>query len=754
MRWRLAAAVAGPTVLAILLAGNSVAAQVSAATDYARIDTLTALDSKVTTLVQALQQERDLTSGYIAAERAPNPARDQAQKDVDAAIRDYQQAAESITADADAALHDNLTAVNDDLTSIGFARQATQAASLTRASVLALYSQTITKLLSLATGIVDSHADRKLVDDERAVADFLSAKEFTSQLRAELAAIATTGTMALGDAQDLLSLRVDQQHALDSFQADANDAQRTAFADLVEGLSVTQVSVMLDSALAEQNSPRLDVNPATWYQTASTVLGLMHQVETRLLDQESHDITALQSQATTQAALAAAELLAAIVLAGAASALGARSITRPVQQLRSAALDVAHRQLPQVAAELIRTNGASVIDLAMPFLGEDSTDEFGELRSAFQASWDRFMALANEISAVHRRANEVVTNLAKRSQSLVHGMLLSLDEMERDELDPDQLAKLFKLDQPVTRLRRLHNTQLVLSGSRPAGRSLALPLVEVLGAAISEVDQYTRIHRQDIPPVALKGPVVNEVVHLLAELLDNATHYSQPDTWVIVSGDPSAGSYDDGVRLAIYDQGMGMSPSTLERANELLRNPDMIIESGSHAMGHQAVSRLAAYHHITVTLHRGQQKGVVAVVHLPAKLLTDLPALTTPAQPSNGNVSVSGPPTPFPPLPPQTQPHAAVAGPAMVEVPDARYVASTRPTTPGVAPDTIEEPTRHPSRLPRRDLVLRCAPQADGTFSLAELVRLRQRLDSITVDDSRQQAVIEEIDTDTHPRLR
>jgi hypothetical protein len=730
VRWKLVAAVAGPTVLAAVLAGSSVTAQVTAAADYSRIDTLTTLDSRVTALIQTLQQERDVTSGYIAANRSSTVDRDRAEHDVDTAIQAYQLAAHSVASDADSTLRDNLAAVDDELAGIGFVRQAAQAASLTRASVLGVYSETIAKLATLATGIVDSRADRTLVDDERAIADFLTAAEFTSQLRAELDAIATTGTFALGDAQDLNSLRVQRRAALDAFQSDANDAQLTAFTNTVEGVPVTQVEVMLDSALAQQNARRLDLDPTAWYQTTSTVLGKMGDVETRLLAQESSDITTLQSQATIAATLAALALLGAIAVAGGASALGARSITRPVQRLRTAALDVAHRQLPQVAAELRRTNGASVVDLEMPFLGADSTDEFGELKAAFIAFRDGFMSVANQIAAVHARGNEIVANLSMRSQSLVHGLLLSLDKMERDELDPDQLAKLFEIDRQATRLRRLNNTQLVLSGSRPVRRSHATALADVLGAAISEVDQFARISATKIPDVALHGRVVNEVVHLLAELLDNATHYSQPDTWVVVSGSWT-GNVDDDLFLVISDSGSGMSPSALDRANDLLRNPDAILASGSHAMGHQAVSRLASFHDITVTLCKGHPRGIAATVQLPAGLLTDPPAAQPPAPSIADTASLSAAtPVSVPPGPPP----ALVAGPAMVAVADARYAASSRNPTSREPVDRSPAPSA--ARARDENSTVASESGAPGTFSLAELMRLRRYIDSISIVDS------------------
>lgn len=721
VRTKLAAVVAGPTVLAVVLAGTSAASDIGAAVNYRDTDNLAQLGRAVTTLVVALENERDITSRYIASGRVDTPDRAAAQRTVDAAITAYQQAVTTTGAADYSIAHDHLAAVDADLNGLGFARNATQVASLTRPSVLASYTSTIDKLLTLATGVVDANADRRLVDEMHALADFLQAQDIASQIRAELAAAAAAGRFAVGQAEALDTLRVREQSALDAFRSEASDAQRTVLADVFEGPAVTAFEVQIDRALAQQTSDHLDVDPTAWFRTASDTLGLLHTVQTRLLDDVAGDISTLRSQATLAAVELAALLVAAIVIAVGAATLGARSMTKPLSELRKALLDVVHRQLPAVTQQLAQGKGDAIVDLRIPTLSQpDARDEFGVLGRAFITFAAGFMGLANTQATIDGHVRATVVNLALRSQSLVERLIKHLDVIERDA-NPELLDQLFQIDVCSTLLRRMYNTLKVLGGARLDSRGQRDLLIDdVLGAAISQVENYQRIIRGPVVEVGLRGPAVPDVVHLLAELLANATYFSEPSKPVEIRCFHS-GLDVDGLEIWIYDHGAGMAPALIDKTNAQLRSPSPLAESIGQRLGLRAVATLAAYHDIDVDLTSNSYGGITATVRLPWALLTPPPAARVPeeaALPSStaGHAAAEVGQDPFA-IVPRADPVAA--GPAITRAPDRSRAAGGR------SGHHVELPVRNTDD---RHVGFPQPSRGDGTYTAQEIILMRRRV--------------------------
>jgi signal transduction histidine kinase len=213
--------------------------------------------------------------------------------------------------------------------------------------------------------------------------------------------------------------------------------------------------------------------------------------------------------------------------------------------------------------------------------------------------------------------NAIVINLARRSQLLVEQQLRLLDEMEREERDPERLAALFRLDHLAARMRRNDENLLVLAGGQARHRSPNVVLDGVLLAALSEIEQYHRVRADisDLPMVS--GHAVPDLVHLLAELIENATAFSPPDSPVVITSKQD----DEQVTLEIRDEGIGLSPSGLAGANEVLAIPPDLSVAIAERMGLVVVSHLAARHSVRVSLS-SSQAGTCATVRIPADLLT------------------------------------------------------------------------------------------------------------------------------------
>jgi len=223
-----------------------------------------------------------------------------------------------------------------------------------------------------------------------------------------------------------------------------------------------------------------------------------------------------------------------------------------------------------------------------------------------------------EQAALRTSISDLLHNLARRSQGLVDRQLELIDELERNEVDPDRLDELFRMDHLATRMRRNVENLIVLSGVDQRRRwSASVPLRDVVEAAVAEVEDYSRVQVAGIHDLTLAGQAASDVAHLLAELVENATSFSSPTTTVEVSGGPTGNGYV----IEIEDHGIGMSDIELDEANRRLAEPLAADVAVSRMMGFHVVGRLAARHGIRVQLRHCWFGGVTALVLLPAALL-------------------------------------------------------------------------------------------------------------------------------------
>jgi signal transduction histidine kinase len=299
-----------------------------------------------------------------------------------------------------------------------------------------------------------------------------------------------------------------------------------------------------------------------------------------------------------------------------------RRVVRPIRELASVTEEIANRKLPAAVAQIKRMREGEPPPTLDP-VQVRSRDETALLAAAFQSLQDSALDLALEQQQAHLDSAQMLVNLGWRNQNLLNRTLAYITELERTEQDPEILERLFLLDHATTRIRRNAESMLVLAGAaqtrtRPSPETAA----DVIRAALSEIEDYNRVDIYYVQDIAVTGIAVADVVHLLAELLENATTFSPPSTRVTVVGQTVA----DGYRIRIIDEGIGMTNSELEASNRTIR---LAAEGRSvtKLLGLYVVGRLAARRGIDVVLEASGARGVTVNVILPRTLLAPMPEM-------------------------------------------------------------------------------------------------------------------------------
>jgi HAMP domain len=337
------------------------------------------------------------------------------------------------------------------------------------------------------------------------------------------------------------------------------------------------------------------------------------------------------------APVAGAVVVIVLALAVLLTIVVARSMIQPLSRLQAGALRVT-RLLP---AEVGRINEDEDVRLDVEPIGVDSADEIGVVARAFDEVHGEALRLAANEAALRRNVNAMFVNLSRRSQSLVERQIRFIDDLEQGEQDAERLSNLFKMDHLATRMRRNSENLLVLAGQEPLSRgNQPVALVDVIRAALSEIEEYERVTLNVQPGIMVTGPAASDVVHTIAELAENATSLSAADTVVKISGHLLTSG---GVLIDVTDEGVGMREREMQQANWQLENPPVVDVAISRRMGLFVVGRLARRHGIRVRLRPATSGGVTALVWLPEDLITheDMGAPPGPAGPRV--VGASGP---------------------------------------------------------------------------------------------------------------
>jgi signal transduction histidine kinase len=375
---------------------------------------------------------------------------------------------------------------------------------------------------------------------------------------------------------------------------------------------VTRMAIMSDPTSLLVNNPALLRSVQTTDAIAAQVIKDTTALVTKAVEDQAHN---RRDAAIRDTVL----VLAAIVAALAIVLLVARSLIQPLRVLRDSALKVAHEDLER---EITRARAGD--EQPPEPLPVHTTEEIGQVAHAVDELHTQALLLAGDEARLRLLVNDMFETMSRRNRSLVDQQLALIDRLERNEEDPDRLDSLFRLDHLAARMRR-NGANLLVLASAPSSRGEQrgpVPLSSVINAATSEVEDYRRVETSMVPDCTITGAASGDIVHLLAELIDNGLRYSPPASPVRVSASQRS---DAAVLLEIVDVGLGMTDGDRRIANMRLRAGGEVTPDSARHMGLFVVGRLADRHGIRVRMRGSSieqaRSGTTAEVYLPATLL-------------------------------------------------------------------------------------------------------------------------------------
>jgi signal transduction histidine kinase len=521
-------------------------------------------------------------------------------------------------------------------------RRGVDARRIDMRTALDRYTTLVDGLLG-ATGNLDALADADLVARSSAYDALTRTIEEMALEQSLLMSVLARGFFDPVTYDRLVGLKASQAVRVEQFTRGATRAQVAAYRDALDVPSVAAATRIRDDALAAGPIGLVDGNADLWFTSMVRKVDLLKSVADEMGTDLASDAEGSRTAAERRQVVFVGVGLAALLLIAGVMVLLNRIVVQPIRRLTAAAHEVATHSLPR-AVEVAQTDGPDAARAAAVSLPVRSADEVGELTDAFNTVQDTAVALAAEQAALRRNVNEVFVNLGRRTQNLITRQLGHIDHLEAATDDPDALADLFLLDHLATRLRRNAESLLVLAGAEsPRPWTRPVSVVNVVRAAAAEATDYSRVDLEHLGDIAVIGAAVNDVSHLLAELVDNALAFSPPTERVVVSGRTLGdGSY----QLSVADSGFGMSPERLADANHRIAHPPVADLAMSRFFGLFVVGRLAQRHGIRVELAPSPRTGVTAHVTLPAALLVSADGHRSPV-PGLG-LAVGPPPGPVP----------------------------------------------------------------------------------------------------------
>ncbi|MGW1077359.1 nitrate- and nitrite sensing domain-containing protein [Streptomyces sp. NPDC002537] len=678
---------------------GSEAAQLLAVTDVMRKVGYPAGD-----MIGALQAERRQTLVHLADSR---------RADALAALHDRQRATDRAVAalrsgadgdlDMSSKAAARLAAIEKSLGDLDSLRRKAEDGTISRHGALQAYSELVEPYYAFL-GALSALQDAELDKQGRALVGIARAREALSREDALLAAALTAGSMSKQELR-AFSDRVAERQVL--YSANLNllpAADQEAYEDYWRGSSAETLRSAEDAViLAGADRAPHAVAPQQWKAASGTALDELARMGAEALDRYTDRVRPAATGVLIKAAAAGILGLAALVCSLVISLRIGRGLVRDLRGLRKEAHEASGVRLPGVMRRLAAGERIDV-ETEAPLL-DYGPDELGQVGKALNSLQRAAVEAAVKQADVRRGVSDVFVNLARRSQVLLHRQLTLLDAMERRTEDTEELADLFRLDHLTTRMRRHAEGLVILSGAAPARQwRRPVPLMDVVRAAVAEVEAYERIEVRRLPRLAVHGPAVGDLTHLLAELLENATVFSPPHTTVQVLGE----RVPNGFTVEIHDRGLGMPPDLLLEANLRLAETPEFELSDTDRLGLFVVSRLARRHGVKVTLQPSPYGGTTAVVLVPLALLTAVGGNPA-ADEDTGAQEIRKDPEPTP-----LSPLSALADPGTLPLRGGpRHTPPGAPAQPGLplcpfedGPDR-DDPQHHqaddgPQPLPRR----------------------------------------------------
>lgn len=387
---------------------------------------------------------------------------------------------------------------------------------------------------------------------------------------------------------------------------------RAGYEAAVSSPMYKQFAAMEDQIAASPGGP-IPVDPKAWQSVSGQYLQVMLGIQTANAGRFQAESGASSNSLLTQAIFAGGVGLLAVIVSVSLLVWLGRKFTGDMTKLNDSVRGMAEERLPRVVERLRRGEDVDVAAESPP-PGASSVREISTIAESFATVQEAAVAAAVDQARLRKGVNQVFLNISMRNQSLLHRQLAMLDAMERQTSDPGALADLFRLDHLTTRMRRHAEGLIILSGSTPGrGWREPVPIVDVLRAAVAEVEDYVRVDVLSESRDLVAGNAVNDVIHLVAELVENASVFSPPNTRIEVRAD----RVGTGLVAEIEDRGLGLSPAELADINARLASPPEFDLANSEQLGLFVVARLAARHGIRVALRESVYGGTTAIVVAP-----------------------------------------------------------------------------------------------------------------------------------------
>ncbi|MFF5205945.1 nitrate- and nitrite sensing domain-containing protein [Streptosporangium sp. NPDC000396] len=574
-------------------------------------------------LIVELQAERRLTAitlGELGTERQRQAALAAQRKRTDEAGANFRELTGSrgVEVLGSAALEHRITETRRLLDGLAVARKAVDAGRMDQTRAVTVFTDAIDAIFR----VYDSMAtldDEEIAKDTRTLIEMNRARDMLAQEDALVVGALTVGQFTDGDRVRLTQIVGTRRFMTNQAADDLPAADQEAYRRLAGSEQFTQLRGMEELLIKDGNAvPAGLVDAQRWSATAqpahSKLAELVLTAGKGVVERSGPVAVGVIVRLTLAGGLGLIAVIASVIL----SITTARALVQQLEKLRIAAWDLANERLPSVVERIGHGQEVDVAAEAPPL--EFGDDQIGHVGQAFNAVQKTAIKVAAEQAQLRRDIADILRNLARRTQSLVHRQLSVLDVMERRENDPQELRDLFRLDHLATRMRRYAENLLVLSGAAP-GRAWrdSVPMIDVVRGALAEIEDYTRVDVLPLGDVSLDGRAVGDVIHLVAELVENAASFSPPYTTVQVSGNVVGHGY----ALEIEDRGLGMSPEDIASANERIANPPEIKLSGNARLGLYVVSRLAERHEIRVTFKASPYGGTTVVVLVPQELIRE-----------------------------------------------------------------------------------------------------------------------------------
>ncbi|MFF4546504.1 nitrate- and nitrite sensing domain-containing protein [Streptomyces sp. NPDC001435] len=570
---------------------------------------------------RVLQQERRQTLVYLADPRASDAllALRRTRTATDKAIAKIRKNAKDsdVRGAMDGDDSDRVTAVLDAFDSIDSLRRGVEEGTVTRAQALDRYNRIVDPCFSLRANL-DGIDDVEMDKEARALVNITRARELLSREDALLGSALVVGKLSRDETRSISDLVAQRTLLYDISLPLLPAAERDRYERFWKNATTAPLRVAEQEAIATKSGTPRGVSAQTWDSTAGNVLDELRTLDDQAGDRYQSRTRPVAVGVIVQALVAGLLGLIALLLSVVLSVRVGRGLIKDLRQLRLEAHEASGVRLPSV---MRRLSAGELVDVEteVPRLEYDK-NEIGEVGQALNTLQRAAVEAAVKQAELRSGVSEVFVNLARRSQVLLHKQLTLLDTMERRTEDTDELADLFRLDHLTTRMRRHAEGLVILSGAAPSRQwRKPVQLMDVVRAAVAEVEDYERIEVRRLPRIAVTGPAVADITHLVAELLENATVFSPPHTAVQVLGERVA----NGFTLEIHDRGLGMAAEALLDANLRLAETPEFELSDTDRLGLFVVSRLAQRQNVRVSLQPSPYGGTTAVVFIPDVLLTD-----------------------------------------------------------------------------------------------------------------------------------